>query len=189
MTTEPHLQQADDGPGVNPPGPPARPDSMFGWLAVGLSVVGTLLIVVMTVAVNADILGRDLFNHPVAGVTEFIGLSIVAVVFLQMANTARETRHINNDLIIAVMHRYSPSLARKTHAMFELVAAILFGLIVWFVWPIFVANYYGGYFKGTLGYVEIPLWPFNGIVVIGAAAAAIQHLILAWRALRARGET
>ncbi len=74
-------------------------------------------------------------------------------------------------------------MARLFYALFELIGAALFALIVWFVWPNFLENYHGGYFKGTTGYIEIPLWPFRGIVVIGAAAAAIQHLLLAWREL------
>jgi TRAP-type C4-dicarboxylate transport system permease small subunit len=178
-----HNRESPDGP------PSGLPASFFGRLAVGLNFVGTLLIVIMMVAVNSDILGRDLFNHPVAGVTEFIGLSIVAVVFLQMANTAREGRHINNDLIMSAVARVNPALARQFYALFELLAALLFGLIVWFVWPIFVDNYYGGYFKGTTGYVEIPLWPFMGVVVVGAAAAMIQHVLLAWRVLNRTAET
>ena len=129
----------------------------------------------MMVAVNVDVIGRDFFNHPIAGTTEFLGLSIVAVVFLQIANTAREGRHINNDLIMAAVSRINPRVARLFYALFELVAAALFGLIVWFVWPNFIENYQGGYFKGTTGYVEIPLWPFRAVVLIGAAAASIQH--------------
>ena len=165
------------------PKPPAPPSTGFGRFTVGLSLVGTLLIIVMSIAVNADIIGRDLFNHPIAGVTEFLGLSIVAVVFLQMANTAREGRHINNDLIIATVAQRAPRVARLFYALFELIAAALFALVVWFVWPNFLENYYGGYFKGTTGYIEIPLWPFRAVVVIGAAAAAIQHFLLALREL------
>ena len=106
-----------------------------------------------------------------------------------MANTAREGRHINNDLIIATLARRNPKLARLFYALFELIAAALFALVVLFVWSNFIDNCYGGYFKGTTGYIEIPLWPFIGVVVIGAAAASIQHLLLAWRELRAALET
>lgn len=176
----------DDGLGGElPPRPAVPPRTGFGRFTVGLSLIGTLLIIVMSIAVNADIIGRDVFNHPIAGVTEFLGLSIVAVVFLQMANTAREGRHINNDLIIATVAKRNPRLARLFYAVFELIAAILFALVVRFVWPNLVDNYYGGYFKGTSGYIEIPLWPFIGVVLIGAAAASIQHLLLAWRELLA----
>jgi TRAP-type C4-dicarboxylate transport system permease small subunit len=177
-----------DGLGGELPKPPAPPSTGFGRFTVGLSLIGTLLIIVMSIAVNADIIGRDFFNHPIAGVTEFLGLAIVAVVFLQMANTAREGRHINNDLIIAAIAVKNPRVARLFYALFELIAATLFALVVWFVWPNFLENYQGGYFKGTTGYVEIPLWPFRAVVLVGAAAAAIQHLLLALRQLRAATE-
>src|SRR6478735_9341953 len=116
----------DDGLGGELPRPPPPARTGFGRFTVGLSIIGTLLIIIMAIAVNADVIGRDFFNHPIAGVTEFLGLSIVAVVFLQMANTAREGRHINNDLIIAAVSRRNPRLARLFYALFELIAAVLF---------------------------------------------------------------
>jgi len=153
-------------------------------LAVGLSMAGTILIVVMAIGVNVDILGRDLFSQPLPGVTEFLGLSIVAVVFLQMANTAREDRHISNDLIMSAVAARHPRVAYFFYGLFQTIGALLFALIVWFVIPNFLENYRGNYFKGTSGYVEIPIWPFMGTVIVGAAAAAIQHLLLAWRDFR-----
>jgi TRAP-type C4-dicarboxylate transport system permease small subunit len=166
----------------------APPHTGFGLLTVALSIAGTLLIVVMAIGVNCDILGRVLFNHPVPGVTEFLGLSIVSVVFLQMANTAREDRHIANDLIMSAVAKRSPRIAILFYGLFQLVGAMLFVLVVWFVVPIFLENYRGNYYKGTTGYIEIPVWPFVGTVVLGAAAAAVQHFLLAWRKFGARSE-
>ena len=175
------IDDDNDRGGGGLPKPVASPRSGFGWLTVALSVAGTVLIVVMAVAVNCDILGREFLNHPVPGVTEFLGLSIVSVVFLQIANTSREERHISNDLIMSAVSMRKPRLAIFIYGLFQLIGAILFVLVVWFVVPIFIENYQGGYYKGTAGYVEIPVWPFVGTVVVGAAAAAIQHFLLAWR--------
>ena len=176
---------SESGPGENPELPKSRPPrSFFGTLAVWLSMAGTILIVIMAIGVNADILGRDFFNQPLPGVTEFLGLSIVAVVFLQMANTAREDRHISNDLIMSAVASRNQRLASFFYGLFQAIGAVLFALIVWFVIPNFLENYRGSYFKGTAGYVEIPIWPFMGTIIIGAAAAAIQHLLLAWREFR-----
>jgi TRAP-type C4-dicarboxylate transport system permease small subunit len=151
---------------------------------MALNVVGTLLIIIMAVAVNADILGRDLFNQPVPGVTEFLGLSIVAVVFLQMANTLREDRHVANDLIIAAVATRWPRVAVVFYAAFHLIGALLMAMILWFVIPTFVENYQGNYYKGTAGYVEIPVWPFMLVVLVGAAASVVQYLLLAAHELR-----
>jgi TRAP-type C4-dicarboxylate transport system permease small subunit len=156
----------------------------FARLTVALSMAGTVLIILMAIGVNADILGRDLFNHPVAGVTEFLGLTIVAVVFLQIGNTTGEDRQISNDLIVSAIARSHPRLALVMYCLFHLLGAVLFGLIVWFVIPNFIDNYRGNYFKGTAGYIEIPIWPFQGTVIVGAAATSIQYLLLALRDLK-----
>ena len=160
-----------------PAGASAR--SWFGALTTVLNVAGTLLIIVMALAVNADIIGRELFSRPIAGVTEFLGLSIVAVVFLQMSNTLREGRHVKNDLIMAWVAIRWPRVARFFYGLFHLIGALLMSLIVWYVVPIFRENYAGNFYKGTQGVVEIPVWPFMLVVLVGGAAVAIQYLLLA----------
>jgi TRAP-type mannitol/chloroaromatic compound transport system permease small subunit len=163
------------------PQPPKPPRSWFGAITIGLNAVGTILILVMAVAVNADILGRELFRRPIAGVTEFLGLSIVAVVFLQMANTLREDRHVSNDLIMTAVGRKRPRVAYFFYGIFHLIGAVLMGFIVWYVVPIFRENYEGDFYKGTGGVIEIPVWPFMLVVVIGGAVSVVQYLLLAAR--------
>jgi TRAP-type C4-dicarboxylate transport system permease small subunit len=178
-------------PNPSPAAPPAGevpPRSLFGGFTRILNVLGTLLILVMALAVNADVIGRNLFLFPLPGVLEFVGLSIVAIVFLQMANTLREDRHVANDILMRVISRTRPRLTAAFYMVFYLIGAVLMALIVWFVWPILVDNYRGGYYRGTIGVVTIPTWPFIAPVVIGAAATCIQFLLLAHRAfLRAAG--
>jgi len=174
-------QRQQQGQGAPDSGAPRS--SWFGGLTRALNVLGTALILAMVIAVNADIVGRNLFNHPLPGVLEFVGLSIVAIVFLQMANTLREDRHVSNDILMHVVAAWRPRLAAVFYASFFLIGALLMALIVWFVWPIVVENYEHGYFKGTTGVIEIPTWPFLAAVVVGAAATTVQFLLLAWRTL------
>jgi TRAP-type mannitol/chloroaromatic compound transport system permease small subunit len=142
------------------------------------------MILAMGIAVNADVIGRDFFNHPIAGVTEFIGLSIVAIVFLQMANTLREGRHISNDILMHFVGRAMPRLVHALNAIFAVIGAALMALAVYFVWPIFLDNYRNGYYQGTAGIVEIAIWPFQLCILIGATVTAVQFLILAWNELQ-----
>ena len=53
-----------------------------------------------------------------------------------------------------------------------------------FVWPLFMENYRGGYYAGTAGIVEIKIWPFMAVVVIGSVTTAVQFVIEAWRLAR-----
>jgi len=158
----------------------AAASSWFGRITSVLNILGTLLILIMALAVNADVGGRNLFNHPIPGVLEFVGLAIVAIVFLQMANTLREGRHVSNDILMRLLSDAYPRVSMALYALFNLVGAILMILVVWFVWPILVNNYLGGYYRGTVGVVTIPTWPFIVAILIGAAVTAVQFLILAW---------
>lgn len=151
--------------------------SFFGGVTQALNVVGTLLILAMAVAVNADVVGRNLFNHPIPGVLEFLGLSIVAIVFLQMANTLREGRHVSNDLLTQLVTRSRPRLRAAIYALFNAAGAALMALATVYLWPIFLQNYNGGYYRGTTGVIEIPIWPFMAAILVGAVATAIQFLL------------
>lgn len=183
MTSDPKQASSQDD-GGEAPRRGVAPTSYFGALTQALNVAGTLLILVMVVGVNADVIGRDFLNHPIAGVNEFIGLSIVAVVFLQLANTLREGRHVSNDLLTQLIGRSYPRLVIAIYALFNLIGATLMALIVYFMWPVLKRNYLGGFYAGTAGVVEIPIWPFMVTVVVGAAATSIQFLLFAWRDIK-----
>jgi TRAP-type C4-dicarboxylate transport system permease small subunit len=169
-----------------PDGAPHR--SYFGTLTKILNLAGTLLILAMAVAVNADVLGRNLFSRPIPGVLEFIGWSIVAVVFLQMANTLREGRHVSNDILMSYVIETRPRVAAAIFALFDLIGAALMALIVWYMWPIVATHYTEGYYAGTANVVEIPIWPFMAAILIGAIATCLQFLVHAWEKVQyARG--
>jgi TRAP-type C4-dicarboxylate transport system permease small subunit len=154
--------------------------SYFGIFTQALNIVGTVLILTMAIAVNADVIGRDAFNHPIAGVLEFIGLSIVAVVFLQMANTLREDRHVSNDVFIRMLAAARPRMATALHSVFHVIGALLMLMIVIYVWPIMAESYREGFYAGTANVVEIPIWPFQAVIILGAATTVVQFLVDAW---------
>jgi TRAP-type mannitol/chloroaromatic compound transport system permease small subunit len=169
-------------PGAPNPGVPLA--AWFGGFTRALNLIGTVLILAVAVAVNADIIGRNAFNRPIAGVLEFIGLSIVAIVFLQMANTLREGRHVSNDILIQLISGTRPRLTAGLHVVFNLIGAALMATIVVYVWPIVREGYEGHYYAGTAGLIEIPIWPFTAVVVVGAMTTAVQFLVDAWRELK-----
>jgi TRAP-type C4-dicarboxylate transport system permease small subunit len=177
------VAQPSPGGGRGAPNSGVLLSSWFGSFTRTLNLIGTVLILAMAIAVNADIIGRNAFNHPIAGVLEFIGLSIVAVVFLQMANTLRERRHVSNDVLIHLISATRPRLAAAFYCLFELVGAALMAMIVIYVWPIVREAYEGRYYAGTAGVIEIPIWPFHAVVVVGAATTLVQFLLDAWREL------
>ena len=64
------------------------------------NVAGTFLIIFVMVIVNIDVIGRELFLVPVAGVPMMVSMSIVAIVFLQTPQTFKEGRLTQNSAIL-----------------------------------------------------------------------------------------
>ena len=73
---------------------------IIDWLTNFLNVIGTLLIVALMILVNADVIGRVFFSAPVSGVPELVSMSIVAIVFLQVAQAFRMKRLTRTEVVI-----------------------------------------------------------------------------------------
>jgi uncharacterized membrane protein YedE/YeeE len=58
-------------------------------------------------------------------------------------------------------------------------------LIFIHVWPNFLEQYNGNFYRGTAGYIEIPIWPFMLLVVIGAFFSILQYVVEAITTLMA----
>ena len=73
------------------------PDTRFGKLTATMNAIGSCLIVFIMLVMLGDIFGRFLFNKPIPGVPEIVAISLVAIVFLQIAHTLRAWRVIFTD--------------------------------------------------------------------------------------------
>ena len=71
------------------------------------------------VLINSDVLGRNLLGAPVRGVTELVSLSIVGIVFLQLADTLRSGRFTRADVLLDRLKRSRPAGAARLQAVFH----------------------------------------------------------------------
>ena len=72
-----------------------------------LNIIGTLLIVSVMVLVNSDVVGRGVFNSPISGVPEIVSMSIVAIVFLQVAQAFRKGRLTRSEAFLNFVGKYN----------------------------------------------------------------------------------
>lgn len=151
----------------------------FEGLLSGLNSVGTLWIFVLMLAVNADVAGRTLFNSPVPGVPEFGRLSIVGIIFLQLAHTLRSGRLTRADGLLRMAQRRWPRFVAGLEVGFSLAGAMLFAVLVYGSYRPFLRAFASGEYAGVEGYVTFPTWPVRLIIVVGCALAAIQFLAFA----------
>lgn len=171
-------------PSEEPPTPGFTP------FVVGMDALGALIVLGMMIIVNIDVFGRWLFDSPLAGTFELTEMGIVAVVYLQLAHTIRVKRLTRSDTFLNFLARVRGQAADQSlRLVFNLAGTLMLGIIAFGQFPRFVDAWTKGYYKGNVGIFTAPTWPLEGIILVGAVAAAIQFLVLACRnakALRGR---
>ena len=153
--------------------------SWLGYVTAGLNAMGTLLVFWLLVMLNADIGSRWLFNQPIAGVSELVALSFVAIVFLQVPHALRLGRLTVADTLFGRYAKAFPRAAKWTSAFYNLVGAALFIMILWSCLPHFERAWSGNLFYGNPGSFTAPLWPAKLVVLIGTGVMVLQFVALA----------
>lgn len=144
-----------------------------------LNAIGTAWVAGIAVLICSDILGRALFSSPIIGVPEIVKVSLVAIIWLQMAHTLKIGGHLRSDVILG-------RLSRRGRAIMNLFAyalgAVIFGLLVFSGWPTMILAWELGEFEGELP-VRVPTYPLRSIVLLGAGLTSLQFLMLAAEAI------
>lgn len=153
----------------------------FSSLVAVLNSLGTGWIFVLMMLITADVVLRNLFLAPVAGVTEMVEITIVGIVFLQLAHAVWAGKMIRSDSFLGWLLARHPAAGRALDGTCQLLGAGLMSIIVWGQVPRLVDAWENGLFRGNPGVFVAPTWPLELIIVIGSAAVAVQFLLNAWR--------
>lgn len=157
----------------------------FATFVSVLNGVGSVLILVLVVLINVDIASRFIFNAPISGVTELVELSIVAIVFLQIADAVRAGRLTRSDGLYSRLCEKKPRLGHFLGAAFDIAGAIFFVTIVVGGIPRFVDAWQRGYFSGIRGVFVVPVWPVRLVLVVGSLTVVLVFLAFASRHVKA----
>jgi TRAP-type mannitol/chloroaromatic compound transport system permease small subunit len=158
-------------------------DRTLGRVADIMNAAGSLVIGVVMLLMCADVLLRNAVNRPIDGVAELVATSIIVIVFLQLPATLRHGRMARADLFIDPLIARHPSAGRRLRAFFSLAGLFACGVVAYATWPLLVRAWVDSEFLGVQGVFTFPTWPMRAVVVLGAALAAVQYLLLAWRDL------
>jgi TRAP-type mannitol/chloroaromatic compound transport system permease small subunit len=165
----------------------AATDSYLQPLPLGLhhvtramNALGTLWIVALMVLINTDVFGRNFLNAPILGVPELVSLSIVGIVFLQLADTLRCGRFTRAEILLDWLTRKHPALADALHVLYHLIGAALMLAILWAAWAPLVESLRIFEYVGAVGSFQAPVWPIRLIMLVGLGMTVLCFLLLAW---------
>jgi TRAP-type mannitol/chloroaromatic compound transport system permease small subunit len=168
----------------------AEPERLgrFDRLVVGMNAAGSFWILLLVLLVTADALGRSFFTYPIVGTHELVQISIVGIVFLQLADAIRTGRLTRADSFLGALLLGAPRAGAALECAFFLLGAAYMGIALWGSFPLLVESIERKSYLGNEGVFTAPVWPVKTIIVLGLAVCMVQFLRLAAGAFRrARG--
>jgi TRAP-type mannitol/chloroaromatic compound transport system permease small subunit len=160
------------------------PATAFGAVIVGMNALGSMWILLLILLVTADAIGRSFFAHPIAGVTEMIQISIVGIVFSQLADAIRNGKLTRSDSFLGWIGSRRPRARHRLEAVFLLLGALYMGLALWGSVPLLIEAVQRKSYLGNEGVFTVVVWPVKAITVLGLAVCLIEFVRQARRAWR-----
>jgi TRAP-type mannitol/chloroaromatic compound transport system permease small subunit len=154
-------------------------DRLLGLAILFFNGVAAVWVLLMMLAVVSDVLCRFLFNAPIAGTTEIVTMSVVAVLYLQLSYTLRSGGMTRSDALITRLIVRRPRIAHPLNIIFFLAGAGLMGAIMSVAWPKWIDAYSNDFYVGVVGVFTFPDWPRLFIVFVGCGLTGLQFLMLA----------
>jgi TRAP-type mannitol/chloroaromatic compound transport system permease small subunit len=151
----------------------------FGFDRVVLvsNAVASGWIFVLMLLITTDIVLRFVFNSPLSGTTEIVEISIVTILYLQLAHTLKVGRVTRSDALYGAILRKWPPIGNIMGILFHLAGVGLMVAIVYGGWPKWLQAYNGGHFIGNVGVFTFPEWPQRLVLVIGCTMLGIQFAL------------
>lgn len=144
-----------------------------------LNAIGSVAIFGLMCLMLADLGSRLLFGRPIAGVAEMAGLSIVAIVYLQLGAAVRSGRMTRADFVAGLLTEKAPRLGHLLSALFQCLGAVTMATLAYVSVDPFIAALRDGETLGTAGVFLVTTWPFRAVLLLGTSLAAVCYLTLA----------
>ncbi len=149
-----------------------------------LHISASIWLFMLALVILVDVLGRTLFNFPLAGTAEIVANSTVAIAFLQLSHSIR----MGGMLRAEILEPFLPeAIARWLLAIGFILGAILFSAIAWGAWDPMLEAWRIGEYAGYEGSLKVPTYPIRTVLVCMCCLAALNYMIMAWRLIKSAG--
>ena len=138
--------------------------------SLGLSFCASIMILIVMIAVCADVIGRKVFNHPITGIMEIIKMSRPVIAFFMVPWATYQFSHVRSTIIYG-------RLPLKGRIVIDVIAyamgIIFFVALAYGTWPELLQSIRVGEFEGE-GALRIATWPTRILIFISATVTAWQ---------------
>ena len=165
----------NDGPTDGAGNGKSAPLRIFVTLVGGMNAAGSCWIVVLMLLINVEAIGRSAFNKPIIGVIEMIEISVIGIVFLQLADSLRRGVLTRSDGLFNQVMARMPAAGHVMSIATDLAGVVFMGLIIWGSVPYFIDAWQKDYYIGVEGMFTAPVWPVALIIVIGVTVTMMPQ--------------
>lgn len=157
-------------------------DRWTGTLVRACSTLAAFWAMFLGFLILYDILGREIFNSPLAGTVELVANSIVCILFLQIPYAIHSGAHIRTLLI----YQNAGDIGRRAIDVLAYLLGIFFFLaVVEGGWTDMITGWEVGEYEGE-GALRVPTYPVRSLIILFAALSALVYLLLMIGAITGR---
>lgn len=158
--------------------------NLFNGILSTLNATGSVWLFALVILITADAMGRTFFHAPIDGVIEIIELSLVGIVFLQLADATRKGRLTRSDGFFKYLCANFPAIGRVLGIFFELCGIAFMAIILWGSVPLLIESIEEDFFVGNIGLFTAPVWPVKLVIIIGCTMTLLQFFVFMMRFIR-----
>jgi TRAP-type C4-dicarboxylate transport system permease small subunit len=141
----------------------------FSRVAACSNIVGTFWIILIMFIMTADVLGRLLFNSPLAGTPEIVKVSLVGIFFLQLGDTFWTGRIIRCDVFLLKMGAVTRAVI---DILSNLVGLAMFAILFAASLPPTIQVWKTLEYEGE-GALRVPIYPVRTLILLGSALTTV----------------
>lgn len=156
----------------------------FATVVTVLNAAGSAWTVVLMLLICVDVVARAVANHPIRGVSEIVGMSLVACVFLQLPHILASGRLTRVEIFIDPFTARHPGQGYALQMLYYLIGTAVMLLILVASVPRFMEVWRTSDYVGSKAHFTAPMWPVQLMIIVGAAFSVAQFFLIAWQHFR-----
>jgi TRAP-type C4-dicarboxylate transport system permease small subunit len=143
----------------------------YGRVDIWLAGISSVVLAAMMMLVVVGAVMRYAWNAPIVGGNELLEMGSVAVIMLALPYCTTSQAHIRIDL-------FDPMLGRFGRLVTDVFANVLALIVLFYLARSYVVRTLDAFeFEDTTNMMDIPIWPFYGLVAFGIGAYALVLLL------------
>jgi C4-dicarboxylate transporter DctQ subunit len=156
----------------------SRADALVSKVEGAMLALSAALVVLLMVMGLAEVVARSVFNKPLLGYIDLVGLMTSAVAFLALSHCQQAGKHIRMELLVTALRG---RLKWFAEFLGTLLALVVVTMLLGPTWQHALRSMVLG--DSTMD-LQLPMWPSKLLIPIALATLWLRLVINAWGFLR-----